>query len=160
MSFDSKDKVGTMPHSKTLIHTAVATALGLTGVPAVIAQDSLEEVVVTARQRSESLQDVPMMIQALSGQEIQKRGITTLQDLSKSIGSMNVTQWGAGANEIVFRGVSTGSGFLQDPTAAVYLDEQPMSLTGLAPDIYPVDLERIETLSGPQSTLFGADSQS
>ena len=160
MSFDLKDKVGTMPYSKTLIHTAVATALGLTGVPAVIAQDGLEEVVVTARQRSESLQDVPMMIQALSGQEIQKRGITTLQDLSKSIGSMNVTQWGAGANEIVFRGVSTGSGFLQDPTAAVYLDEQPMSLTGLAPDIYPVDLERIETLSGPQSTLFGADSQS
>ena len=67
MSFDSKDKVGTMPYSKTLIHTAVATALGLTGVPAVIAQDGLEEVVVTARQRSESLQDVPMMIQALSG---------------------------------------------------------------------------------------------
>ncbi len=39
MSFDSKDKSGTMPYSKTLIHTAVATALGLTGVPAVIAQE-------------------------------------------------------------------------------------------------------------------------
>ena len=160
MSFDSKDKVGAMPYSKTLIHTAVATALGLTGIPATIAQDSLEEVVVTARQRAESMQDVPMMIQAMSGEEIQSRGITTLQDLSKHIGSLQITADGIGSNEIVFRGVSTGGGFLQDATAAVYLDDQPMSLGGLAPDIYPIDLQRIETLAGPQSTLFGADSQS
>ena len=104
MSFDSKDKVGAMPYSKTLIHTAVATALGLTGIPAAIAQDSLEEVVVTARQRAESMQDVPMMIQAMSGEEIQSRGITTLQDLSKHIGSLQITADGIGSNEIVFRG--------------------------------------------------------
>ena len=65
-----------------------------------------------------------------------------------------------GQNTIVFRGVSDGGGFLVDPTAAVYLDEQPMSLTSASPDIYPVDLARIEALAGPQSTLYGASSQS
>ena len=58
-----------------------------------------------------------------------------------------------------FRGVSDGGGFLVDPTAAIYLDEQAMSMTSMAPDIYPVDIARIEALSGPQSTLFGASSQ-
>ena len=161
MSFDQKSRLSASPQAKTLIHTAVAAALGLSGVPVAVGQDaSLEEVVVTARQRAESVQDVPMMIQAMSGEEIQRRGITTLQDLSKHIGSLQITADGIGSNEIVFRGISTGGGFLQDATAAVYLDNQPMSLGGLAPDIYPVDLERIETLAGPQSTLFGADSQS
>ena len=46
-----------------------------------------------------------------------------------------------------------------DPTAAIYLDEQAMSMTSMAPDIYPIDIARIEALSGPQSTLFGASSQ-
>ena len=166
MSFDPKVRVNPSKASpslqaKRLIHTAVATALGLSGIPVAVGQNaSLEEVVVTARQRAESVQDVPMMIQALSGDEIQRRGITTLQDLSKHIGSLQITADGIGSNEIVFRGISTGGGFLQDATAAVYLDDQPMSLGGLAPDIYPIDLQRIETLAGPQSTLFGADSQS
>ena len=108
MSFDQKSRLSTSPQAKTLIHTAVAAALGLSGAPIAVGQNaSLEEVVVTARQRAESMQDVPMMIQALSGDEIQKRGITTLQDLSKSIGSLQITADGIGSNEIVFRGVST-----------------------------------------------------
>ena len=73
---------------------------------------------------------------------------------------LNVTTTAAGQNTIVFRGVSDGGGFLVDPTAAIYLDEQAMSMTSMAPDIYPVDIARIEALSGPQSTLFGASSQS
>ena len=70
-----------------------------------------------------------------------------------------MTTTAAGQNTIVFRGVSDGGGFLVDPTAAIYLDEQAMSMTSMAPDIYPVDIARIEALSGPQSTLFGASSQ-
>ena len=97
MSFDPKVRVNSSKASpslqaKRLIHTAVATALGLSGVPVAVGQNaSLEEVVVTARQRAESVQDVPMMIQALSGDEIQTRGITTLQDLSKHIGSLDLS---------------------------------------------------------------------
>ena len=53
-----------------------------------------------------------------------------------------------------------GGGFLVDPTAAIYLDEQAMSVTSAAPDVYPIDLARVEALAGPQSTLYGASSQS
>ena len=143
-----------------LIVTSVSSALGLAMAPLTWgAEASLEEVIVTARQRAESSQDVPMTIDTVSGEDIQKQGITTLQDFSRFVSGLNVTTTAAGQNTIVFRGVSDGGGFLVDPTAAIYLDEQAMSMTSMAPDIYPVDIARIEALSGPQSTLFGASSQ-
>ncbi|MBT7947647.1 MAG: TonB-dependent receptor plug domain-containing protein, partial [Porticoccaceae bacterium] len=143
-----------------LIVTSVSSALGLAMAPLTWgAEASLEEVIVTARQRAESSQDIPMTIDTVSGEDIQKQGITTLQDFSRFVSGLNVTTTAAGQNTIVFRGVSDGGGFLVDPTAAIYLDEQAMSMTSMAPDIYPVDIARIEALSGPQSTLFGASSQ-
>ena len=145
---------------KKLIVTSMAAALGLTGAPVVLAQNAtLEEIIVTSRQRAESSQDVPMTISTVSGEDIQKQGITTLEDFSRFVGGLNVASTAPGQNTIVFRGVSDGGGFLVDPTAAIYLDEQAMSMTSMAPDIYPVDIARIEALSGPQSTLFGASSQ-
>ena len=145
---------------RKLIVTSMATALGLIGPPVALGQDaSLEEIIVTARQRSESSQDIPMTIQSLSGDDIQKRGITTLEDFSRFVGNLSVQTTAPGQNTIVFRGVSDGGGFLVDPTAAIYLDEQPMSMTSMAPDVYPVDIARVEALAGPQSTLFGASSQ-
>tara|TARA_B110000914_G_scaffold75929_1_gene66741 strand:- start:914 stop:3223 length:2310 start_codon:yes stop_codon:yes gene_type:complete len=138
----------------------MATALGLVGAPLTFGQNAtLEEIVVTARQRTESAQDIPMTIQSLSGDDIQKRGITTLEDFSRFVGNLSVSTTVPGQNTIVFRGVSDGGGFLVDPTAAIYLDEQPMSMTSMAPDVYPVDIARVEALAGPQSTLFGASSQ-
>ena len=146
---------------KKLIVTSMATALGLVvGAPIALGQQaSLEEIIVTARQRSESSQGIPMTIQSLSGDDIQKRGITTLEDFSRFVGNLSVQTTAPGQNTIVFRGVSDGGGFLVDPTAAIYLDEQPMSMTSMAPDVYPVDIARVEALAGPQSTLFGASSQ-
>ena len=144
---------------KKVIVSGVAAALGLTGTGFAWSAE-LEEVVVTARQRAESTQEIPMMVQSLSGEEIQKQGITTLEDFSRFVAGLNISTTTPGQNTIVFRGVSDGGGFLVDPTAAIYLDEQPMSLTSAAPDIYPVDIARIEALAGPQSTLYGASSQS
>ena len=83
-----------------------------------------------------------------------------LEDFSRFVAGLNIQTTTPGQNTIVFRGVSDGGGFLVDPTAAIYLDEQPMSQTSFAPDIYPVDLARVEALAGPQSTLYGASSQS
>ncbi len=146
---------------RKLIVTSMATALGLVGTPLALGQEaSLEEIIVTARQRAESSQDIPMTIDTVSGEDIQKQGITTLQDFSRFVSGLSVSTTAAGQNTIVFRGISDGGGFLVDPTAAIYLDEQAMSMTSMAPDIYPVDIARIEALSGPQSTLFGASSQS
>ena len=145
-------------HRKTIV-AGVAAAIGA-GSAGLSWSAELEEVVVTARQRAESSQDIPMMVQSISGEDIQKQGITTLEDFSRQVAGLNVTSQTPGVNTIVFRGVSDGGGFLVDPTAAVYLDEQPMSQTSYAPDMYPVDLARIEALAGPQSTLYGAASQS
>lgn len=137
----------------------VAAAVGATA-PGMTFGAELEEVVVTARQRAESSQDIPMMVQTLSGEALQAQGLNTLEDISRFVAGLNVQTTTPGQNTIVFRGVSDGGGFLVDPTAAIYLDEQPMSLTSAAPDIYPVDIARVEALAGPQSTLFGASSQS
>ena len=145
---------------KKAITSCVAAALGLTSAQLAMSQAVLEEVVVTARQRAETSQEVPMMVQSLTGEDIQKQGITTLEDFSRFVAGLNISTTTPGQNTIVFRGVSDGGGFLVDPTAAIYLDEQPMSLTSAAPDIYPVDIARIEALAGPQSTLYGASSQS
>ena len=143
-----------------LIVTSMATAMGITVAPVSFAQEAtLEEVIVTARQRAESSQEIPMTISTLSGEDIERQGITTLEDFSRFVSNLNVQTTAPGQNTIVFRGVSDGGGFLVDPTAAIYLDEQAMSMTSMAPDIYPVDIARIEALSGPQSTLFGASSQ-
>ena len=154
---DSKERQN--PFHTTAIVAGVAAAIGGGGAGLAWSAE-LEEVVVTARQRAESSQDIPMMVQSLSGEEMQKQGITTLEDLSRFVAGLNVTSTVPGQNIIVFRGVSDGGGFLVDPTAAIYLDEQPMSHGGAAPDIYPVDLARVEALAGPQSTLYGASSQS
>jgi iron complex outermembrane receptor protein len=157
MSISSKDRH--TPFSRKAMVAGVATAIGAGGSGFVWSAE-LEEVVVTARQRAESSQDIPMMVQSLSGEDIQKQGITTLEDFSRFVAGLNIQTTTPGQNTIVFRGVSDGGGFLVDPTAAIYLDEQPMSQTSFAPDIYPVDLARVEALAGPQSTLYGASSQS
>ena len=157
---DSNDLENKASLKQKLIVTSMATALGLTVAPVSFGQEAtLEEVIVTARQRAESSQDVPMTISTLSGEDIERQGITTLEDFSRFVSNLNVQTTAPGQNTIVFRGVSDGGGFLVDPTAAIYLDEQAMSMTSMAPDIYPVDIARIEALSGPQSTLFGASSQ-
>jgi iron complex outermembrane receptor protein len=160
MSKKNEFKISGVSFSKTVLARSVAAALALTASGNLLAKMTIEEVVVTARQRDESTQDIPITIQALTGEQLQKRGLTTLADFARFAPSLNTQSSTPGANTIVFRGVSDGGGFLQDPTAAIYLDEQPMSLTSSAPDIYPVDIARIEALAGPQSTLFGASSSS
>jgi len=148
----------TTPFRRTLLAAGVAAALGTSASLTFSAE--IEEIVVTARQRTESSQDIPMMIQSLTGEDLEKQGITTLEDFSRFVAGLNIQTSTPGQNTIVFRGVSDGGGFLVDPTAAVYLDEQPMSQTSWAPDVYPVDIARVEALAGPQSTLYGASSQS
>ncbi len=149
--------------AKSILARSIATALGVTGAGIATGQEAdfaLEEVIVTARQHSESTQDVPMHIQTVTGEDLKKQGLTSLEDLSRFVPSLSISSTSPGQNTITFRGVSDGGGFLVDPTAAIYLDEQPLTLTSQAPDIYMADIARIEALAGPQSTLFGASSQS
>lgn len=161
-----KSRVKSLPNhfSTTIIARSVAAALGLSGASVASGQEdesySLEEVVVTARKRTESTQDVPMHILSMTGEDMKKQGLLTLEDFSRFVPSLSISSTSPGQNTITFRGVSDGGGFLVDPTAAIYLDEQPMTVTSQAPDIFPADIARIEALAGPQSTLYGASSQS
>jgi outer membrane receptor protein involved in Fe transport len=142
------------------ISVAVSLALG-TQVPVVHAQDALEEIVVTARKRSENLQDIPESILAISEQAIARSGLQTMDDYARKIPSLTYVARGPGANKIVFRGVTeAGTAFFTDSSAALYLDEQPLTQPVLTPEPRLIDIERIEALSGPQGTLYGGSAQS
>ncbi|MDZ4731750.1 MAG: TonB-dependent receptor [Xanthomonadales bacterium] len=153
------------------LYTAVTAALAgtLTGVSAqaqteaesAAGDNRLEEVIVSARKRDENVQDIPQSIQAFSQQDITKVGIKGLGDVAKFVPAMTVIGSTAGLNKIVFRGLADSvRPYIADSSAAIYLDEQPLTTGAQSPEIRPIDMERIESLAGPQGTLYGASSQS
>ena len=145
---------------------AYAVSVALTGsyAPAILAQDQtadLEAVVVTARKREETLLDIPQEIQAISQQEMERANLSTVQDLQRFVPSLTYNATTPGRGTIYFRGVADdSSSFIADSSAAIYLDEQPLTQSALQPEVRLVDIERIEALPGPQGTLYGSSSQS
>ncbi|NJN40827.1 MAG: TonB-dependent receptor [Gammaproteobacteria bacterium] len=140
---------------------AIATVLAGGQATEVRAQTALQEVVVTARKREEKLQDIPESIQAISQQTINRAGLQELEDYSRFVPSMSYTAQAPGANKLIFRGVAdTDRSFYSDTSAAIYLDEQPLTQPTQTPEPRLVDIERIEALSGPQGTLYGGSAQS
>ena len=131
------------------------------------ASGGLEEVVVTATRRSENIQNVPITIQAVSGDQLKQLNVTTMNELLKY--TPNVTYSGNGSpgtGNIFMRGLSSGGSGNQSqsttapfPNVALYLDDQSMQFPARNNDVYLVDLERVEVLEGPQGTLFGGGSQ-
>ena len=127
-----------------------------------MAQDSdliLEEVIVTAQKREQSLQDVPVAVSAFTGQQIQDAGIHDIRSLQLLSTSLNVTQAAASyQTSISIRGIGT-SGFNPglEPSVGVFVDGVYRSRTGTSTGDY-ADIERIEILRGPQSTLYGKNS--
>ncbi len=129
--------------------------------------DSLEEITVTAQQRSENMQDVPITIQAMTGETLTQLNVTTLDDFVKYLPNVTQQSSGPGQSAITMRGLSVGIGGSTAissansifPNVAVYLDEQSASLPARNLDVYAADLERIEVLEGPQGTLFGSGAE-
>ncbi len=128
-----------------------------------IAQDSddlgIEEIIVTATKRNESIQDVPQAITAFSTMEIERRVILDMADVATNLPSISLSSNRAGRNELVYRGISAGGSWRLDSQVAVYLDEMPMTMSTTQLDPRMVDIERVESLPGPQGTLFGSSSQ-
>jgi outer membrane receptor protein involved in Fe transport len=131
------------------------------------ATGGLEEVVVTAQRRNESIQDVPITIQALGGDQLKSLNVTTMNELLKYTPNVSFSGNGApGTGNIFMRGLSSGGSGNQSqsttapfPNVALYLDDQSMQFPARNNDVYMVDLERVEVLEGPQGTLFGGGSQ-
>ena len=120
----------------------------------------LEEVLVTARKRTESIMDIPESIQAISGDQLKASGLNSMDDYVRFIPSMSYSSTNPGSAVLVFRGISdSGENFIAESTAALYLDEQSLTLNA-TPDPRMIDIERIEALSGPQGSLYGANAQS
>jgi len=120
----------------------------------------LEEVTVTARKRTEDLQAIPQSIQAISEKTIIQAGLHGMMDYVRFIPSLGIVESNPGTAMVVFRGVADSqSTFIAEPSAAVYLDEQSLVLNG-QPNPRMVDIKRVEALSGPQGTLYGASAQS
>ena len=135
--------------------------------PGLIAQQSagIEEVVVTAQKRAQNLQDVPISIQTLGNETISDLGIQDFQDYAKMLPSVAMTpSLGAGSSFtlVYMRGIATagdGQATTSQPSVGMYLDEQPITTIQGNLDIHMYDVARVEALSGPQGTLYGASSQ-
>ena len=120
---------------------------------------------VTASRREEKLQDVPIAVQALSGDKLQELGITDFQKLLLFLPDVHAAGRGPGQNTVYIRGLSTDTASIliggsagTNPNVAVYLDDVAVSMPVRNLDVYAADLERIEVLKGPQGSLFGASA--
>jgi iron complex outermembrane recepter protein len=128
--------------------------------------DQIQEIVVTAQRRSENIENVPISIQALTGETLSQLNVTNFDDLVKYLPNVSASSNGPGQSQIFMRGLSVGDQGTQSggsingfPNVAIYLDEQSGQLPGRNLDVYAADLERVEVLEGPQGTLFGAGAQ-
>jgi iron complex outermembrane recepter protein len=128
--------------------------------------EAIQEITVTAQRRSENMEDVPITIQALTGETLSELNVTTFDELIKYLPNVSVSSIGPGGGTIFMRGLSVGVGTVQNsatigfiPNTALYVDEQSASLPGRNLDFYAADLERIEVLEGPQGTLFGSGAE-
>jgi outer membrane receptor protein involved in Fe transport len=121
----------------------------------------LEPVTVTATRRTENIQEVPQSVTALSTEFIQKQALTNTYDLIGALPSVNFVSYVPGQSVIVMRGLSgAGNGeFRIDSKVSIYLDDQPMTAISQQADVRLIDIERVESLPGPQGTLFGSSAQ-
>ena len=144
----------------------VAISAVLAGAGAASAAE-LETIVVTATKRVENAQEVTISVQAVTGDTVRDLGIETFDEYVEYLPNVVGTGNGPGKKELYIRGSATEQSGVtitaaqgSQPGVALYVDEQPVSMGGRNLDVFAVDLERIEVLSGPQGTLFGASSQS
>ncbi len=122
----------------------------------------LDEVIVTATKRAQSIQDVPFSVNAQSAEDIQRSGASNLEELSRNVAGLSLQNLGPGQSQVAIRGVSAGQIVRDQPgvkeQVGVYLDESVISLSLFTPDFDLYDIDRVETLRGPQGTLFGSGS--
>jgi len=159
-------RIGASVVTRRVAHRVpLASAALLTAMSAAYAQTTsggLEEIVVTAQKRQESLQDVPLAIQALGADRLTELNVARFDDFAQFLPSVSFESNGPGSALVYMRGVASGGDGNHSaslPSVGIYLDEQPITTTIGALDVHVYDIARVEALAGPQGTLFGASSQ-
>lgn len=124
---------------------------------------TLQEIVVTAQKRHETLHEVPMGITALSGARLEELQVQSFEGLAALVPALSVETVAPGQSRLTLRGENVGS---VGTTVATYIDETPYGSSNalangsvLTGDFDPWDLQRIEVLRGPQGTLYGAGAE-
>ena len=117
----------------------------------------LDEILVTAQKREQSIFDVPLAISAIGEQEIEAAGIGKMADFFRRVPSLAVIDQGAARKNVIIRGIQTSTS-TESRVNDVYLDEQRITTAIATGDPRTFDMERIEVLRGPQGTLFGGGS--
>src|SRR5689334_15382051 len=145
-----------------MAHGQTANADAAAG-PAPVASASLQsqdegvgDIVVTATKRSERLQDVPVSVTAITSDTLERQNVRELQDITKLVPGLTITYGSQPGNfSINMRGIGTFSnGIAVESDVAVVIDDVPIGFQAAAfKDL--IDVERVEALKGPQSTLFG-----
>ena len=142
--------------SETPAPAAEATAPDTTASAA--SSNAIEEIVVTAQKRSQSVNDVPLSIAVASGEDLANRGITDPSDLGRIVPGFTAQPAATGIPVYTLRGVGYfDESLAASPAVSIYLDEVPLPFSIMAGGIV-FDLERVEVLKGPQGTLFGQNS--
>ena len=120
------------------------------------AQPSNGEIIVTARKRSERLQDVPISIAAVTGVTLQQQGLRKIEDLQTKVPNLKMTETGIGS-QIAIRGIFSGVNQGFEQSVGTYIDGIHYGLAQQARAPF-LDVQRVEVLRGPQSILFGKNS--
>ncbi|MBA6414248.1 TonB-dependent receptor [Parahaliea sp. F7430] len=147
------------PFTRHGLTLAVALASGL--MTQNLAAQALEEVIVTAQKRSESLQDTPISISAFNSEAIESMGLNNVKDIGLATPSLQTPAYPTSSNNLAYfiRGIGNTDSIIltKDNTVGVYYDGVYAGRnTGVLADLS--DLERIEILRGPQGTLYGRNT--
>ena len=127
-----------------------------------LAQEALNEIVVTAQKREESAQKVPISMTVLSGKELDQSTAQGVAEVLNTVPAVStLSSYQGGGTLVTIRGVSAGEALLNGSgTVGYYLDSVPFGLIreAIGPDENAYDMQRIEVLRGPQGTLYGANA--
>src|SRR5581483_2089453 len=142
-----------VPLASSLAHSEQSSSPGTS-------EDGLQEVIVTAEKRDESIKTVPLSMTAIGAADLAERHIQNFQDLSAEVPNLSFSSLGGeGLSNLEIRGISSQAG---TATVAVYLDDISLTARNLytdgAAEPRVFDLERVEVLRGPQGTLYGASA--
>jgi len=145
----------------SLLSTTVAGAQSATD-DDVNAPLGFEEIIVQAQKRSQSVQDVPVSITALSEKFLEERNIDEFSDFARLVPSLSFQDQGGGQGQIAIRGIASAPVAGDEPanqeSVGIYFGEVPVAMSRFNPDLGLFDVSSVSVLRGPQGTLYGAGS--